>query len=137
METALTSYLPSMSGLSADTVRQGTVLPADRSNSQAANSRDSQNRSERSSRTPDVNSANRSRVISGEVLSSETYRVSSQSASQNLLRPSVNDQQTSNSEPDPRRLSMPQAIQNFEQNEAMGENQTTMRQVSGIIDLFV
>lgn len=137
METALTSYLPSMSRLSADTVRQGTVLPADRSKDQAASSRDSQNRSEHSSRTQDVNSASSSRVITGEVLSSETYRVNNQPASQNLLRPSVNDQQTPNSEPDPRRLSMSQAIQNFEQNEAMSDNQTSMRQVSGIIDLFV
>ncbi|HEY9201870.1 MAG TPA: hypothetical protein VIQ81_09755 [Gammaproteobacteria bacterium] len=137
MEIALTGFNPSFTPLASDASRQGNRNPADRSGEQRA--RDLQNqqtpprRVERSNQTA---SANEGRVIDGEVLSSATYRPDRQGGI-SFLTPSADRQQTPNGQPDPRRLSMNQAIQNFQQNEDMVSQPNSVRQVSGIIDLYV
>jgi len=93
-----------------------------------------QTRAETNQRTP-ANTEN-SRIINGEVLSSETRRVDSREASVSLYSRSA-DQQQSNSEPDSRRISAQQAIQNFQENEDLVPADNQQRQVSGIIDTFV
>ena len=137
MEIALTGFNPSFTPLASDASRQGNRNPADRSGEQRA--RDLQNqqtpprRVERSNQTA---SANEGRIIDGEVLSSATYRPDRQGGI-SFLTPAADRQQTPNGQPDPRRLSMNQAIQNFQQNEDMVSQPNSVRQVSGIIDIFV
>jgi hypothetical protein len=105
--------------------------------------RDSQNqnsqaRAENSQRTQP--NAQVARIINGEVLSSETQRVSSRESSRearaNLFSGSSSNQQPSG-QPDNRRISAQQAIQNFQQNEDLVPANNQQRQVSGIIDTFV
>jgi hypothetical protein len=137
MEIALTGFNPAFTPLASDASRQGNRNPADRSGEQRA--RDLQNqqtpprRVERSNQTA---SANEGRIIDGEVLSANIYRPDRQGGI-SFLTPSADRQQTPNSQPDPRRLSMNQAIQNFQQNEDMVSQPDSVRQVSGIIDLYV
>ena len=137
MEIALTGFNPSFTPLASDASRQGNRNPADRSSEQRA--RDLQNqqapprRVERSNQSAAVSEG---RLIDGEVLSSTTYRPDRQGGI-SLLTPSADRQQTPNGQPDPRRLSMHQAIQNFQQNEDMVSQPDSVRQVSGIIDIFV
>lgn len=77
------------------------------------------------------------RVIDGEVLSSETTRVRADQSSASFLGRSPSSQQAPNDQPATRRISMQQAMQNFEQNETLESDAGMPRQVSGIIDVFV
>ncbi len=92
-----------------------------------------QSRAETTQRTPA--STENSRIINGEVLSSETQRVSSREAGASLLTRSDNQQPSGQA--DNRRISAQQAIQNFQENENLVPTGNQQRQVSGIIDTFV
>ncbi len=92
-----------------------------------------QSRAETAQRTPTAPET--SRVINGEVLSSETRRVNSREASASLFSRSANQQPSG--EPDSRRITAQQAIQNFQENEDMVPADNQQRQVSGIIDTYV
>lgn len=80
--------------------------------------------------------AESSRVIIGEVLSSETRRVESRDAGSNLYSRTSNKQQASG-EADNRRVSVNRAVANFQENEDLASSNNSPRQVSGIIDLYV
>jgi len=104
-------------------------------NDRAAEDQQSRSRAENNSRTPDT-----ARVINGEVLSSETTRVNPREASRDSgstfnARSSFNQQPSNQAEN--RRISEQQAIQNFQENEAIVSDSSNPRQVSGIIDEFV
>jgi len=96
-----------------------------------------QTRAETNQRTP--TSTENSRVINGEVLSSDTRRVDSGATSDAsggaLFSRSGNQQPTG--QPDNRRISAQQAIQTFQENEDLVPVDNQQRQVSGIIDTFV
>jgi len=92
-----------------------------------------QSRAETQQRTP--TSTESSRIINGEVLSSETQRVYSRESLANLSSSSANQQPTG--QPDERRITAQQAIQNFQENEELVPTGNQQRQVSGIIDTFV
>ena len=134
MEIAATGFNPSFgSATSADTARQQQSPASARASEQAArDQRSNQVQARSSTKTPQ--SAN---VIDGEVLSSETSRVRPEDSSYSFLGRSPDKQQAPNSQPDPRRVSVQQAMQNFEQNEALVSDVNSQRQVSGIIDEFV
>ncbi|RDH84524.1 MAG: hypothetical protein DIZ80_03345 [endosymbiont of Galathealinum brachiosum] len=105
-----------------------------RENSSAENQRNQdQARSENTQRTRP--NAETSRVINGEVLSSETRRVESRESTSNLFTPSSNQQPSG--QPDNRRVTAQQAIQTFQENEDIVPANNQQRQVSGIIDTFV
>ena len=92
-----------------------------------------QTRAETTQRTPPT--TENSRIINGEVLSSETRRVDSRESAASLLSQSANQQPSG--QPDSRRITSQQAIQNFQENEALVPEGNQQRQVSGIIDTFV
>jgi len=92
-----------------------------------------QSRAETNQRTPAA--TENSRIINGEVLSSETRRVDSRESASRLLSRSANEQPTG--EPDNRRITAQQAIQNFQENEALVPANNQQRQISGIIDTYV
>lgn len=92
-----------------------------------------QNRIDAQQRTPET-----TRIIDGEVLSSETTRVPSRESTYSLQpRNEQNEPQAYSTPPDNRRISVQQALQTFEQNEALTSSQDSPRQVSGIIDEYV
>lgn len=92
------------------------------------------NRAENAQR-PQPN-AESSRVINGEVLSSETQRVNSRDAGSSLYSRTSNQRQASG-EADNRRISVNRAVTNFQENEDLVSSNNSPRQVSGIIDLYV
>jgi hypothetical protein len=134
MEIAVTGFNPSFgSAVSADTVRQRPSPSSDRASEQAPREqRNNQAQANPTTRTPQTAS-----VIEGEVLSSETSRVRAEEPSYSFLGRSSTNQQAPNSQPDTRRVSVQQALQNFEQNESLVSDIDSQRQVSGIIDEFV
>ena len=105
-----------------------------------AGARSSDDRQSQSRTAPAQGAAENIRVINGEVLSSETTRVSPRESSASFLagasgRSSSNQQPSS--EPDSRRVSVERALQNFQENQALVADEASPRQVSGIIDEFV
>lgn len=141
MEIALTGFNPSFdSSATAQAARQRQQQDAQqqsaasRANSRGAqDSRDQQQtRAETTTRSPET-----ARIINGEVLSSETARVYTAEPGGSLLSRSSQNQQSPNSQPDTRRVSMQQALQTFTENESLITEQNNPRQVSGIIDEFV
>ena len=133
MEIAVTGFNPSFgSATLADTARQRQSPASDRASEQTSQQRNNQAQANSTTRTPQT-----ARVIEGEVLSSETSRVRSEESSYSFLGRSATNQQSPNSQPDTRRVSVQQALQNFEQNESLVSDGNSQRQVSGIIDEFV
>ena len=144
MEIALSSFTQQFDpSASVDSSRQRQQQDAQRQTS-ARNGRAQENqtqqnqpgqaRAQSNQRTPPT--AENSRVINGEVLSSETQRVGAREANQSLLSRSSANQQPSG-EPDNRRISSQQALQTFQENEEIVPVNNQQRQVSGIIDVFV
>ena len=144
MEIALSSFTQQFdSSASVESSRQRQQQDAQRQTStrngraqenQTQQNQPGQARTESNQRTPPA--AENSRVINGEVLSSETQRVGAREASPGLLSRSSANQQPSG-EPDNRRISSQQAIQTFQENEEIVPTNNQQRQVSGIIDVFV
>jgi len=134
MEIAVTGFNPSFgSAISADTARQRQSPENGRASDQVVREqRSNQNQTQSTARTPAT-----STIIDGEVLSSETSRVRAGESSYSFLGRSPADQQAPNSQPDTRRVSVQQALQNFSQNESLVSDANSQRQVSGIIDEFV
>jgi len=134
MEIAVTGFNPSFgSAITADTARQRPSPARDRASEQTSREqRSNQVQANPATRTPQT-----ARVIEGEVLSSETSRVRSEEPSYSFLGRSSTNQQAPNGQPDTRRVSVQQALQNFEQNESLVSDSNSRRQVSGIIDEFV
>lgn len=142
MEIALTGFNPQASTASVDLSRQQQNAQqqerqAARSGRQAdADQRtqgEARTRAESSQRTPET-----SRIINGEVLSSESTRVSERDSSYSFLASSNrNNQQAPTSQPDTRRIPVQQALENFQQNDDIVSDSSNPRQVSGIIDEFV
>ena len=141
MEIALTAFNPQFdSSASVESARQRQQDAQRQSQSQATNERAAENqrnqtRAEANQRTPGSQRAESTRVISGEVLSSETVRVDARQSQTVLTRSSSNQQPAG--QPDNRRISAQQAIQTFQENEEMASGNNEQRQVSGIIDIFV
>jgi len=145
MEIALSSFTqPFDSSASIDAARQRQQQESQRQSAAGDNrarenqaqenqSRQNQTRAEANQRTPP--SAENSRIINGEVLSSETRRVDARESSPGLFSGSANQQPTG--QPDNRRVSAQQAIQTFQENEDLVPAGNQQRQVSGIIDEFV
>ena len=105
-----------------------------RENPATENQRNSdQSRAENLQRTRP--NAENSRVINGEVLSSETRRVDTRESASSLFTPSSNQQPSG--QPDNRTITAQQAIQTFQENEELVPANNQQRQVSGIIDTFV
>lgn len=91
------------------------------------------NRSEQSQRVADS-----ARVINGEVLASESSRVSPEESSYSFLgRSQQRPEQNPSSQPETRRIPLQQALQTFQQNQDMLPQDSQPRQVSGIIDVHV
>ena len=135
MEIAATGFNTSFgSAASADAARQRQAQSSSRASEQTA--RDQRNPSQTQSESTS-RSQQPARIIDGEVLSSETSRVRADPSASNLLGRSPTNQQAPNDQPATRRVSMQQAMQNFEQNESLASDASNPRQVSGIIDLFV
>jgi len=134
MEIAVTGFNPSFgSAVSADTSRQRQSPTNGRASEQALREqRSNQSQTSSTKSTPQA-----TRVIEGEVLSSETSRIRSEDSSYSFLGRSSTNQQPPNSQPDTRRVSVQQALQNFDQNESLVSDSNSQRQVSGIIDEFV
>ena len=135
MEAVATGFNPALGQVAQ--ARQNVSLPPARGNEQTARDQQTQARPENTSRTPESSNTNGPRVITGEVISSETVRVNGDPTYPNLTRSSLSNQQEPNTQPDPRRITQQQALQNFQQNEEMVVDQNSMRQVSGIIDVYV
>ena len=134
MEIAVTGFNPSFgSATSADTARQRQSL----ANGRASEQSNREQRSNQAQTNPATRTPQAARVIEGEVLSSETSRVRTDESSYSFLGRSPTNQQAPNNQPDTRRVSVQQALQNFEQNESLVSDGNSQRQVSGIIDEFV
>lgn len=134
MEIAATGFNPSFgSATSAEPSRQRQSPASDRASEQVPRDQ----RSNQAQAKPSTGNPQTVRVIEGEVLSSETNRVREEDSSYSFLGRSPADQQAPNSQPDTRRVSVQQAMQNFEQNEELVSDVNSQRQVSGIIDEFV
>ncbi len=140
MEIALTGFNPQASIVSAETARQRQnrqqseqqPTASERRVSAEQASQANQNRTQAAQRTPES-----ARIINGEVLSSETSRVDARDSSYSFLSRNSTNQQTAFSQPDTRRVSVEQALQNFQQNEELVSSEQNPRQVSGIIDEYV
>ncbi len=141
MELTLTGFNPAASSASVDINRQQQGA-AQREQQQAASAdrrspsdQPDLNRSQQAQRT-----AESPRIINGEVLSSERSRVSPEESTYQFLqadRGQNRNQQAPTGQPDTRRVSVQQALQNFQQNESLAETSPGPRQVSGIIDEIV
>jgi len=83
------------------------------------------------------NASENVRVINGEVLASETTRVAAESSSRSLFSPAPSERQPPRGQADKRQIPIQQALQNFQQNEALLSPDNRPRQVSGIIDIYV
>ncbi len=112
-----------------DAQRQ-TSTANDRAQTQQQQS--NRNRAENAQRTQP--NAESSRVINGEVLSSETQRVDTQESG---LYSRASTKRQASSEADNRRIPVRAAIANFQENESLASSTNSPRQVSGIIDLYV
>lgn len=142
MEIALSGFNPSLDSTAiTETARQRQrqqqeaqqqSSAASRANNRSVQDQDTQSRTEASSRTPE-----NARIINGEVLSSESSRVDSSQTYSSVLNRSSASQQVPNGQPDSRRVSVQQALQNFQENEELVITDSNPRQVSGIIDEFV
>ena len=140
MEIALSGFTQQFdSSASTDAARQRQQQESQRQTSAGDNrarenqSRQNQSRAESNQRTPP--STENSRIINGEVLSSETRRVDARETNPGLFSGSANQQPSG--QPDTRRVSAQQAIQTFQENEDIVPAGNQQRQVSGIIDEFV
>ena len=140
MEIALSGFTQQFdSSASTDAARQRQQQESQRQTSAGDNrarenqSRQNQSRAESNQRTPP--STENSRIINGEVLSSETRRVDARETNPGLFSGSANQQPSG--QPDTRRVSAQQAIQTFQENEDIVPEGNQQRQVSGIIDEFV
>jgi len=139
MEIAASGFISSLgSAATADASRQRQSPANDRASQsaseQASREQRNQTRTQTSTAAREPESV---RVINGEVLSSETSRVRSDQSASSFLGRSSGNQQAPNDQPDTRRVSVSQALQNFSQNEALASDSNNPRQVSGIIDEFV
>lgn len=150
MEIALSGFTQRFdSSASVEAARQRQQQESQRQSS-AGNNRAQENQTQENQRNPNQTRADNtqrtppntenSRIINGEVLSSETRRVSARESSLsesggNLFSRSSNQQ--SSGQPDNRRITAQQAIQNFQENEDFVPANNEQRQVSGIIDTFV
>ena len=115
--TGFNSSIFSRVGFNSDQNRAADGRPADR-------------RQNPNKPTTANDNAGNGRVIPGEVLDKQVETV--------YRDPNASNQPRSfNSQPENRRISPQQAIQTFQQNEAIPTNNTQSRQVSGIIDIFV
>lgn len=143
MEIALTGFNPQASIASAETARQrqnsqqreqpaASERRVSQEQASQSASQANQNRAQAAQRTPES-----ARVINGEVLSSETSRVDARDSSYSFLSRNSANQQSTFSQPDTRRVSVEQAMQNFQQNEEIVSSNQNPRQVSGIIDEYV
>jgi len=140
MEIALSSFTQRFdSTASVDAARQRQQQESQRQTAAGSNraqenqTQQNQSRAESNQRTPP--STENSRIINGEVLSSETRRVDARETNQGLFSGSANQQPSG--QPDNRRVSAQQAIQTFQENEDLLPSGNQQRQVSGIIDEFV
>jgi len=140
MEIALTGLTQQFgSAASVESARQRQQQGAQQqtsagnSRAQEAQQQSTRSRAENNQRTPP--GAENSRIINGEVLSSETRRVDSRDANSSFFSRSSTNQQPSG-QPDNRRISSQQAVQNFQENEDIIPASNELRQVSGIIDTF-
>ncbi len=148
MEIALTGFNPRFdSSTSVDTarLRQRQLQDAER---QSSNTRQreserqgNQTREQANTRTPAQSAVEGARVINGEVLSSETVRVSARDsdsrAGATALPRNTASQSFFNGQASNRRIPVEQAIQTFQENEVLVLTGSNPRQVSGIIDEFV
>lgn len=134
MEIAVTGFNPSFGASAiADTARQQQSPTNGRASEQSPREqRGNQTQANPTTRTPQT-----VRVIEGEVLSSESSRVRADEPSYNFLGRSSTNQQAPNGQPDTRRVTVQQALQNFEENESLVSEPNSQRQISGIIDEFV
>ncbi len=162
MEIALTGFRPRLNTATTidasrqrqrqqqDVQRQPSSSDQRQSERQNAQAEDRQARAQARQKTPAQNSADsageRGRVINGEVLSSETVRVNSEESfrksnaeAATIIFPRRADNQQSplSGQPSNRRIPVEQALQTFRDNEALVLNESTPRQVSGIIDEYV
>jgi len=140
MEIALSSFTQQFdSSASVDAARQRQQQESQRQTSAGSNraqenqTQQNQTRAESNQRTPP--GTENSRIINGEVLSSETRRVDARETNPGLFSGSANQQPSG--QPDNRRVSAQQAIQTFQENEDLVPSGNQQRQVSGIIDEFV
>ncbi len=137
MEITLTGFNPQAAQTSVDVSRQQQAASQREQQQNASGGRRveseqaNRSRAEQTQRTTEP-----ARVINGEVLSSESTRVTPQETYRFESRSSSN-QQLPNSEPDTRRIPIQQALQNFQQNQTLATDPSSPRQVSGIIDEFV
>lgn len=139
MEIALSGFNPQLdASASIESARQRQRAQQDaqqpssaRPSSERAAQEQQNSRGENNARTPDT-----ARVINGEVLSSETTRVSPREANPNFSSRASVSQQTGE-QSDNRRISSQQAVQTFRENEELVSDVSNPRQVSGIIDEFV
>ncbi len=140
MEIALSSFSPQIDrSAEVESARQRQQQDDQRqaavSRERAEENQRNRSRAEANQRTPDTQQTERSRVINGEVLSSETERVNNAESQLVLSRSSTNQQPSG--EADNRRITSQQAIQNFQENEELVPADNEQRQISGIIDVFV
>jgi len=148
MEIALTGFNPQFeSSTSVDTarLRQRQLQDAQRQSSNI-NQRESerqgnQTREQANTRAPAQSAVEGARVINGEVLSSETVRVSARDADSRagatVLPRNTASQSSFNGQASNRRIPVEQAIQTFQENEVLVLAESNPRQVSGIVDEFV
>ncbi len=145
MEIALSGFTQRFdSTASVETARQRQQQESQRQSS-AGSDRALENQTQQNQRNQDQVRAENlqrtrpnvesSRVINGEVLSSETQRIDARESSSGFS-PRTASQQSS-AQPDGRRISAQQAIQTFQENEDLVPANNQQRQVSGIIDTFV
>ncbi|VAW68267.1 hypothetical protein MNBD_GAMMA10-2381 [hydrothermal vent metagenome] len=146
MEIALTGFNPQFdSSTSVEALRQrqrqqqDAQRPSERQDRPADNE---QTRAQNNSGTPAQTAVESARVITGEVLSSETVRVSARSSDSRagasvLARDAENEPSAFNEQATNRRIPVEQAIQTFQDNELLVLAEANPRQVSGIINEFV
>lgn len=139
MEITLTGFNPQASASAASTSAQQQAAQQ-RVEAQAASAgrrleaeQPQRNRSEQAQRVSEG-----ARVINGEVLASESSRVSPEESTYSFLgRSEQRPNQNPSSQPETRRIPLQQALQTFQQNQDLLPQDSRPRQVSGIIDVFV
>ncbi len=151
MEIALTGFNPQFdTSTSVEVAKQRQRQLQDAQRQSSSNQRESekqrnQTRAQARERTPAQSSVDNSRIINGEVLSSETVRVNTRESFRELNKEASgtaqfrnpNQQSPTSGQPSNRRIPVEQAIQTFRDNQELVLDESTPRQVSGIIDEFV
>ncbi len=139
MEITLTGFNPqaSATAVSANAQQQAAQQRTEAQTATAGRRSEAEqpqrNRSEQSQRVADG-----ARVINGEVLASESSRVSPEESSYSFLgRSEPRASQNPSTQPDTRRIPLQQALQTFQQNQELIPQDSQPRQVSGIIDIHV